>query len=126
MMLSTQNIDMLRTAFANGLSEADSPEEAARRFEKLATAALGQIVADLLKEVVLEVSRADLDPNIASTISGWQKHITGASIQIDWPSPSLQGISNLPVLTFSSTSSNDAAHAASMEVVIGVNIRGTF
>lgn len=123
-MFTTQQVDTLNAAFSQNVTSASNPEDAARIFAKLATAAIGQALANALLNVVSQVSAAQ--PAAVSPITGWESFITGASLNIDWPSPGLSPGSILPALSFVGTPDPGVVHPAGVGVSVGINITGSF
>ncbi|MEW9678713.1 hypothetical protein [Pseudomonas sp. TE50-2] len=125
-MFTTQQIDLLNTTFSQSIASASNPEEAARLFAKLATAAIGQALANALQDVVSQVSSVQSLSAPSANIQGWESFITGAALCIEWPSPNLQPCSVLPVLHFVPTSPAGTLHPAGVDVSIGISISGRF
>ena len=124
-MLTAQQVDTLNTAFGQAVATANNPEDAARIFGKVATAAIGQALADALLNVLSQVSAAQ-PVGAVNPIQGWEKYITGASLCINWPSPGLSPGSILPALSFVGAESAGVVHPAGVGVSVGISITGTF
>lgn len=103
------------------IQAAASPEEAAQRFVQIVTRELGQIVADAL-DTTLPAIQKNLAGN--SAIAGWQNHIGGCAIGLDWE----RVRPTLPACTFISSveRSTPTLSAMNVEVVGSISIRGTF
>ncbi|WP_157128311.1 hypothetical protein [Cupriavidus sp. USMAA2-4] len=121
-MLTAQLIDTVSTR----ISAAESPEEAARIFAQLATAAIGQAVANALADAIGKVSSAR-PAQANSPILGWERCVKGASIQMDWCSPGMGPTSTLlPGLFTAALPVAGAVHPAGVDIGITIGIHGSF
>lgn len=114
------------------LAAAESPEEAARRFSKIASPIIAQAAAEILKQV-LEKS-AQTKPAVLSKIDGWQAIVAAAGVRMDlrWPSPGILPMSTLKEQwVYSSPSgvsfgTSSGIAPSSINWSVGVSVGGSF
>ncbi len=113
--------DQAVSTISANVSTANTPEEAYRQFAKLATAAVGQAVADALYQVAAQTKAAT---SATANIAGWDAYLAnGLSMRMDWASPGTTTTSNLPVLSAAGRPAGAAAPAGGS---ISITIGGTF
>ncbi len=101
------------------MSRAQSPEEAAKYFARIASELIGQAVADALHRTVGAVSPLT---TANAKITGWEKYIidNGMGLTFQWPTPALSTAGILPAKSFTGRSAGPApAITGSISITIG-------
>lgn len=101
------------------MNNAQSPEEAAQLFLAAISKGMAKVIAEKLTEVIQQPDLLDVNPQIA----GWQNHVKGCAIDLNWERPLGRPAGQVNAF---SPYADVAVAGFGGEISIGISIKGTF